>query len=279
LEIAAAEGKTTSAHPGKAPVDLGKAAGLTQAAINAIAQPIYASMTDHKPTDTGLNQAKTMIAISKGGEKSVDAGKAPVNRAIVEAQTLGAITSGKVSLKPTETKAKEGLSKEEIASLQAVAEDEKKRAADAKVFGGGDAKSTMPNLMAEINAQNGASISVPTGKAPEGNISLNHSKTLMEIGNMKGQAIFASMQDHKPADTALDQAKTMIAISKSDGKSVAAGKAPVDRAINEALTMKAIGSDKKKASLKHIDAPDTSLSKEKLAELQALSIEEKKETS
>lgn len=249
----------------------------TQHAINNLGGPVYASMTDHAPQDSALAQAKTLVAIQKGGEKSVSA--APVDRAIAESLTLSAITSGKTAagLKKVETNDKGSLSADQLKQLQIDAQAEKDRKQAARTFGGGDSKKGMANILTEIQGQ-GGSISVPTEKAvakdSSGNILLNQTKTFMEINSLKGEPVFASMQDHKVVDTGLAQAKTLIAIQKKGEAKIGAG--PADRALNEAAMMMSIS---KKPSLKHVDAPTTALSQEKLKELQEQAVQERASTS
>lgn len=249
------------------------AQNMTNIAIQGLGGPVFASMTDHTVVDSGLNQAKTLVAIQKGGEKSVS--KAPVDRAIAESLTLNAISSGsaKERLSHVET-AGGGLSAEQIALLQADAAAEKERAAAARKFGGGDTKTGMASILGEIQGQGGA-IAVPSDKAKNDNAFLNQTKTLMEINSLGGP-VFASMTDHKPQDSALVQAKTMIAIQKKGEAKPGAG--PADRAISEALTMKALTSATATASLKHVDAPDTSLNAVKLADLQQQAQQERRDS-
>lgn len=248
---------------------------LTQIAINNLGGPVYASMTDHAPQDAAMAQAKTLIAIQKGGEKAVS--KAPVDRAIAESLTMNAINSGirRASLSHVQLK-ESGLTEQQKKDLQAAAAAEKERAAAARNFGGGDAKAGMGNILKEIAGQGGV-IAVPAEKAAlkNNNNSLNQTKTLMEITALNSQPVFASMTDHKPVDTALIQAQTLIAIQKKGEAKPGAG--PVDRALNEALTMQAIEKSVARKSFKHVESPDTSLDTAKLQELQKQAIEEKAE--
>lgn len=266
--IAATGGKSVSVP---APVDLAKAAALTQAAIEGLGGPVYASMTDHKIVDGALAKAMTDIAIQKGGIKSVDPAKAPVNRAVAEAMTQGAIKKG-VTLKKTETTEKVV----DLAALQAASQAEKDAKVAARTFGGGDAKAGMGDIMKAIESQGGP-ISVPSGKAPADNVSLSHAKALMEINALKGEAIFASGTDCKVEDKGLTQAKMLMAINAKGVTAADPAKiAKVeDRAANEAKTIMALGTDKK-ASLKSVAKPAEGLTKEQLASLQKIAEEEKK---
>lgn len=256
-------GSTSSAHT------------LTQIAINSLGEPVYASMTDHAPQDAAMAQAKTLIAIQKGGEKAVS--KAPVDRAIAESLTMNAISSGVRRASLTHVELKEsGLTEQEKKDLQADAIAEKERIAAARTFGGGDTKAGMGNILKEIVGQGGV-IAVPTEKAAlmNNNNSLNQTKTLMEINALNSQPVFASMTDHKPVDTALVQAQTLIAIQKKGQAKPGAG--PADRALNEALTMQSIEKSVARNKLNHVEAPSTSLDTVKLQELQKQAIEEKAE--
>lgn len=262
-----------SVPAGKAPQELAKAAALTQAAIEGLGGPVYASMTDHKPVDGAMVKAMTDIAINKQGVIAVPEGKAPVDRAIAEALTKRAIEAGKTKegLKKTETKSTEV----DLAALQAAAQAEKDAKVAARTFGGGDAKAGMPNILKEIEGQGGV-IAVPSDKAPEANVTLNHAKTLMEIGALKGEPIYASGTDHKAEDKGLAQAKILIQIGTKGETSANPEKvAKVEaKAAEEALTIMAISSGKRD-SLKSVDKPAEGLSKEQLADLQKAAAEEK----
>lgn len=258
---------------------LSSSMALTQHAIKNLGGPIHASMTDHTPKDTALAQAKTLVAIQKGGEKSVKS--APVDRAIAESHLLTAISSGKPrsSLKSVHSK-DTALTAEQLKQLQLDSIAEKERVAAARTFGGGDAKAGMASILSEIQGQGGV-IAVPAEKAAvkSDNTFLNQTKTLMEINTLGGEPVFASMQDHKIVDTALVQAQTLSAITNPSKKaSLKPSQAPADRAVNEALTMKAITNPTKRDTLKHVEAPDTSLDEAKLKELQKQSLEEKAQT-
>lgn len=254
--------------------DFSKAQAMTQAAIEGLGGPVYASMTDHKVVDTGLAKALTDVAISKGGIKSVNAAKAPADRAIAEALTLKAIGNGAAAarLSHTETKASEV----DLTALQAQAQAEKDAKTAARTFGGGDAKAGMGNILKEIEGQGGI-IAVPAEKANRADVSLNHAKAVMEINALGGEPIFASGTDCKARDSGLDQAKLLMAIAAKGETTVDPAKiASLEaRASLEAHTIMALSAGKRD-SLKSVDKPSEGLSKEQLASLQAAAAEEKK---
>lgn len=256
---------------------LSHAAAMTQVAINNLGGPVYASMTDNKIKDASLAQAKTLVAIASSEGKSV--ASAPADRAIAESRTLAAIASGKASekLNKVETAASgAGLTVEQLQKLQQAAEEEKKRMADAKKFGGGDAKQGMTNILGEISSQGVIAVPAEKAAAKTSNVFLNQTKTLMEINALGKQGKQpVSQTDHKIVDASLVQAQTLIAIQKKG--EATPGQGPKDRAINEALTLKAIQSSAPRSRMKKTEAPDTSLDQAKLAELQKLAIEEKAE--
>jgi len=237
---------------GKAPVDATKAAALTQAAIQGLGGPVFASMTDHKPVDGALAKALQDVAIQKQGIVAVPADKAKPDRAINEALTLKAIGAGSVDLKPTETKEAEV----DLKALQADSEAEKARKIAANTFGGGDTKAGMPNILKEIKGQGGI-IAVPADRAPKDNVSLSHTKTLMEIDALKGEAIYASGTDNKIEDKALAQAKMLHAISHQGEKTVNAEKiaAVESKAATEAHMMMSLGTNRR-GSLKAVAAEE-----------------------
>jgi hypothetical protein len=287
--------------------DFSKAVALTQSAINNLGGPIHASMTDHKPVDIALAQALTQTAISKQGEKHADAEKLPIDRGIAEALTLNAIahqpqdklkqTGRRSSLDP-------GLSAEQQAALLQEAKAEKDRKAAAKVFGGGDAKEAMPNILSEINNQ--GIIAVPSHKVPDENITLNQIKTLAQINS--GEAASKLKHTEAPTDSSIVQAQTLKALSSESAKAnlthtdqskqrrgsdvaLAHGQtlyaighreqAPPsdkkfpDQALSQALTMTALGSEAPKSHLKAVERPQEGLSKEEIAALQAAAQQEK----
>lgn len=255
------------------PKDFSKAAALTQHAINNLGGPVYASMTDSKPVDTGLNKALTDMAIQSKGESSVNVAKAPADRAITEALTMKAIASNP-SLKKTEgAAASDGLSADQLKALQAQAQEEKDAAAAAKTFGGGDAKEGMGSILKEISEQGGA-ISVPTAKANIADVSMSHTKTLMQISSIK-EGASGLTATAAPADKTLTQAKMMMEISHKGETSANHDKvAALDSKSTESA--KTIMSLVKKSSLKPVDKPAEGLSKEQLTALQAAAAEEKK---
>lgn len=250
---------------GKAKPDMAKAAALTQHAINNLGGPIYASMTDTKPKDAALEKAKMDMAIQKKGISSVSA--APADRAINEALTLRAITSGK-ELKRTGSNLAEGLSAEQLAQLQADSAAEKERKDAARTFGGGDTKAGMVNILSEIQGQGGV-IAVPTEKAPKGNISLSHTKTMMEINALKGEPIYASGTDCTVTDKALEAAKVSYMLSSGGAISADAAKVAAleSKGANEAKNQMALSAGL--STLKKVKKPSEGLSKEQLAALQA----------
>lgn len=273
-QIASTGGKRSSICAASDKADFSKANALTQAAIKGLGSPVYASMTDNRPVDSALLKAQMDVAIQKGGVKSVS--KAPADRALAEAFTMKAITTGshKLSLKATETKSS-AMTPEQLAQLQKDAQAEKDAAVAARTFGGGDAKAGMGSILKEIEGQ--GVIAVPADKAPKGNVTLNHTKTLMEINALKGQPIFASGTDHKVEDKALAQAKTFMAIQKKGETSANVGKlGGENKAADHAKTMISLNSDKKKASLKAVSKPSEGLSAEQLKALQAAAEQEKK---
>jgi len=214
--------------------EFSKATLLTQNAINNLGGPIHASMIDHKPVDVALAQALTQTAISHGGERHADAEKLPADRALAEALTLNAIQhQPQDKLKQTGRRSSldTGLTSEQQTNLLAQAQEEKdreKQAAVKPVLGGGDAKEAMKDILGEINNQ--GVISVPRDKIPDENITLNQMKTLQQIN---------SLQNHAPNLSHTEQ--------------------PVDHAIVQARTMKALAGDAAKGSLKHVEGGDSDL--------------------
>lgn len=255
--------------------DFSKAAAMTQAAINGLGGPVYASMTDSKPKDTALLKAQQDMMISKGGVKSVDTTKAPADRAINEALTLKAISSKKVSLKSTETRTSETMDAAKLAQLQADAKAEKDAKIAARTYGGGDIKEGMGSILNEINGQGGV-IAVPSERAPKTDTFLAQTKMVMEINALKGEAIYASGTDHKVEDKALAQAKTLLAIQKKGESSVNTEKVKdLEKGTAEAKKIMQLNAHKK-ASLKSVIKPQEGLSKEQLAALQAAAKKEEK---
>jgi len=212
--------------------EFSKAVALTQNAINNLGGPIHASMIDHKPVDVALAQALTQTAISHGGERHADADKLPADRALAEALTLNAIQhqpQDKLKQTGRRSSLETGLTSEQQTALLAQAQEEKnreKQAAAKPVLGGGDAKEAMKDILGEINNQ--GVISVPRDKIPDENITLNQMKTMQQIN---------ALQDHAPNLSHTDQ--------------------PVDHALVQARTMKALAGDAAKGSLKHVDGGES----------------------
>jgi len=288
--------------------EFSKAVLLTQNAIQNLGAPIHASMTDHQPKDVALAQALTQSAISHQGERSVDAEKLPADRAIAEALTLRAIAhEPQERLKETGRRSslESGLSAEQQAALLEEAKAEKERRAQAKVFGGGDAKECMAGILEEIQGQGGP-IAVPHDKVPDENITLNQIKTLAQINALQEGAQSAGLTHTEgPVDHSIIQAKTLLAVSSETAKSnlthaetpddVVLDRANVlyaidhlkephlkhhehkltDPALAEALTLNALSSEAPKSHLKHVDQPSDSLTLDDIAALQAAARQEK----
>jgi len=300
----------------KAPAgDLGKAIAMTQAAINNLGGPIHASMTDHQPKDVAMAHAMTQVALSHAGEKHADSDKLPADRAIAEALTLAAIAHNpQDKLKSTGRRGstETGLTPEQQAALLKDAQAEKDRAAAAKVYGGGDAKQGMAAIRGEI--ENQGVISVPSAKVPDENITLNQIKTLAQINAIEAGKGPKLAHVEKPAvDHAVVEALTMKALAgdsarahlthteHKEGQNQALvvgqtmyaiehgekklthvaqdGKAGGDRALAEALTMKALGSeatkDKLKTTGRRSSLDTVGMTAEELAALQAAAKQEK----
>jgi len=102
---------------------------------------------------------------------------------------------------------------------------------------------------------------------------LAHANVLYAIDHMKEPQL--KHDEHKVKDATLAHEKTLYAISHHREQSVPSDKAPVDKAIAEALTLNALGSDAAKSHLKHIDHPDDSLTLDDIAALQAAARQEK----
>lgn len=116
-------------------------------------------------------------------------------------------------------------------------------------------KNSLKKMNAEI-ASKGVT-AVPSGAAPA-DLSKAAALTQAAISGLGGP-VFASMQDHAPTDGAMVKAKTDLAIQKQGIVAVPTEKAPVDRAISEALTMKAIGNASTKQSLKKTETKESEL--------------------
>jgi hypothetical protein len=227
------------------------------------------------------------------------------------------------------------LTSDQQGALLDEAKAEKDRKAAAKVFGGGDSKEAMASILGEINNQ--GMISVPSGKVPDENITLNQIKTLAQI-NALGGAGSRLTHTEQPADHSLIQARTLQALSSESAKanlkhtetnatdgslnqskmfyaidhlgepnlkpaearrnsdvSLAHGQTMyaighhnrsgsipsdkyADKALTEALTMTALGSEAPKAHLKPVAHPQEGLTQENLAALQAAAQQEKTQT-
>jgi len=317
--------------------DFSKAVALTQTAINNLGGPIHASMIDHKPVDVALAQALTQNAITHQGERHVDSEKLPHDRAIAEALTLNAIAhQPQDKLKQTGRRSSldVGLTAEQQGALLEEAKAEKDRKSASRVFGGGDPKEAMTNILDEINHQ--GIIAVPHHKVPDENITLNQIKTLAQIN--AGDAASKLRHTEAPVDHSIAQAQTLKALSSDAAKahlthtetspvdlSLAHGKVVYaidhmkephlkhdetisakrrgsdpalthgqtlyaiehrehgtpsdkvfpDKALAEALTMTALGSEAPKSHLHHVDHPHEGLTKEEIAALQAAAQQEK----
>jgi hypothetical protein len=128
------------------------------------------------------------------------------------------------------------------------------------------------SINADIVAQAGI-ISMPEGKAPAAaELSKATMMTQAAINSLPEGGLYASGAG-KVVDAGMVAAKTEMAIKAKGGASVDPEKAPKDRAINEALTLKAIGAGK--VELKKTEGADTGMSAEKLAALQADAAAEK----
>lgn len=200
--------------------EFSKAVALTQTAINNLGAPIHASMIDHKPVDVALAQALTQTAIAKQGEKHVDAEKLPKDRAIAEALTLTAIShQPQDKLKQTGRRSSldetVGLTPEQQHALLDEAKAEKDRIAAARVFGGGDPKEAMANILDEISHQ--GIIAVPHDKVPDENITLNQIKTLAQINALQEGGVNLTHTE-QPVDHSLLQAQTLKALSSESAK-------------------------------------------------------------
>jgi hypothetical protein len=109
-------------------------------------------------------------------------------------------------------------------------------------------------------------------EAPEDH-SLAHANLVYSIDHLKEGAL--KHEDHKLTDASLAHGQTLYAIGHHRASSMPSEKAPVDKAIVEALTLNALGSEAPRAHLKHVGAPEDGLSKEEIAQLQAAAQQEK----
>lgn len=235
----------------KAPRDLSKAIAMTQHSINNLGGPMFASKQDNDPdkVNESLNRALIDVSINRQGVLSMPAERAPADRAVNEAFTLMAIKKGdrRGSLTTIE-KPQEGLTPEQQKELQEQAQAEKDRYAAARTFGGGDKDKIMPGIFTEI--QKCGVIAVPAEKSENlGSSSMAHTKAMMEINAMKGEAIYASGTDGTPEDKTLEKAKMEIQLQKGATEALKKTsenrRKSVDmRATNEALTMLAIQAKK-----------------------------------
>jgi len=288
--------------------------------------------------DVALAQALTQNAITHQGEKHVDSEKLPKDRAIAEALTLNAIAhqpQDKLKQTGRRSSLEAGLSTEQQGALLEEAKAEKDRKAASKVFGGGDPKEAMTNILGEINNQ--GIIAVPHHKVPDENITLNQIKTLAQIN--AGDGASKLRHTEAPVDHSIAQAQTLKALSSDAAKahlthtdaspvdlSLAHGKVVYaidhlkepklkhdensakrrgsdpslahgqtlyaighreqgshsekvfpDKALAEALTMTALGSEASKSHLKSVEHPQEGLTTEKIAALQAAAQQEKAE--
>jgi len=113
---------------------------------------------------------------------------------------------------------------------------------------------------------------------------LTHTETPVDLPLAHGKVVYAidhlkepnlKHDDHKISDPALAHGQTMYAIGHHREQSVPSDKVFVDKALAEALTMTALGSEAPKAHLKSVDHPHEGLTPEKLAALQAAAQQEK----
>jgi len=292
--------------------DFSKAHALTQTAINNLGGPIHASMIDHKPVDVALAQALTQTAITKQGEKHVDREKLPKDRAIAEALTMTAIghqPQDKLKQTGRRSSVESGLTSEQQGALLEEAKAEKDRISASKVYGGGDSKEAMTNILGEINNQ--GIIAVPHHKVPDENITLNQIKTLAQIN--AGDAASKLRHTEPPVDHSIAQAQTLKALSSDAAKAnlthtetspldlslahgklvyaidhmkepnlkhdetLAAKRRGSDPSLAHGLNMRALGSETLKTNLKQVEHPHEGLTKEEIAALQAAAQQEKAE--
>jgi len=104
-------------------------------------------------------------------------------------------------------------------------------------------------------------------------ISLAHGKVVYAIDHLKEPQL--KHEEHKIADPSLAHGQTMYAIGHHREQSVPSDKTPADKALAEALTMTALGSEAPKAHLKSVDHPQEGLTSEQIASLQAAARQEK----
>lgn len=172
------------AHPAKVPPDMSKAKAFTAHAINHLGAPIYASMTDYQPVDKSLVQAKTQLAIKKGGQHSLNVAKRPVDRALLEVQTLAKLNTGKITSVPEEKDPDGHISLAHAKTLLA------------------------------IDGMKGRPIFASCKDHQPSDIPLIQAKTLVTIKHRRQSS---ANPDHVPVDRVMNQAKTMRAI---EGKAV-----------------------------------------------------------
>jgi hypothetical protein len=108
-------------------------------------------------------------------------------------------------------------------------------------------------------------------------ISLAHGKVVYAIDHLKEPQL--KHEDHKIVDESLAHGQTMYAIGHHRQQSLPSDKVPVDKALAEALTMTALGSEAPKSHLKSVDHPQEGLTQEDLAALQVAAQQEKTQDS
>jgi len=104
-------------------------------------------------------------------------------------------------------------------------------------------------------------------------VPLAHGKVVYAIDHLKESHL--KHEDHKITDAALAHEKTLYAIGHHREQSVPSDKVFVDKALAEALTMTALGSEAPKSHLKPVEHPHEGLTHEDLAALQAAAQQEK----
>jgi len=104
-------------------------------------------------------------------------------------------------------------------------------------------------------------------------VPLAHGKVFYAIDHLKESHL--KHDDHKITDTSLAHEQTLYAIGHHREQSVPSDKVFADKALAEALTMTALGSEAPKAHLKPVDHRHEGLTHEELAGLQAAAQQEK----
>jgi len=117
--------KANLTHTETSPVDIPLAQSKVVYAIDHLGEP-HLKHDEHKITDASLAHGQTMYAIGHHRTQSIPLDKVPVDKALAEALTMTALSSEapKAHLKAVEHP-HEGLSQEDLAALQAAAQQEK----------------------------------------------------------------------------------------------------------------------------------------------------------